>query len=137
MHVARGQMENMVDLAAVRSVIRQIWPRRRRRCLPVHCHDFSSPIEAIFSAIRRSRALWFFVPLQIIDKYIQITCLVVVDGHETTYKLIRIALKERQALLRNGLTVTYAVQMERTCHPSGQKLSHAQHFMQDKTHAVF
>ena len=60
-----------------------------------------------------------------------------VDGHETTQKFLRIALKQRQTLLWNGLTVAIVVRSEQTQHSSRRKLSHAQYFMQDMTHAVF
>ena len=67
-------LENTVDGAAVSSAIRPIWPWRRQRCEPVHCHGgqalFPSPNGAVFSAVRRrigtmiqhSKALWPFWP---------------------------------------------------------------------------
>ena len=63
--------------------------------------------------------------------------LCLVYGHETTQKLLCIALKQRQTLLLSGLTVALVVRSEKTWHPSRRQLSHAQYFMQDMTHAVF
>jgi len=60
-----------------------------------------------------------------------------VDGHETTQKLLRIALKQRQTLLWSGLTVAFVVRSEQTRHPSRRQLSYAQNFMEDMTHVVF
>ena len=46
-----------------------------------------------------------------------------VDGRETTQKLLRIALKQRQTLLRSDLAVALVVRSNQTRHPSRRQLN--------------